>query len=85
MAADEAEAVVRRRRGATAEESMSTVVEEVEVVSVAAEEPEATAAEKMKAASAATDQAEALASEVPWRQGDRGHVSPPRPSRRRPQ
>ena len=53
-------------------------------MSIAAEETEATAAEETKAASAVADQAEALAAKVPRRRGDRGHISPSRPSRRRP-
>ena len=71
-------------RRAAAEESLSTVVEEAEAVSAAAEELEATTAEKMNAASAAADQEEALAAKVSRRRGDGGHISPARPSRRRP-
>ena len=69
-------------------------------MSAMAEEPEATAAEETKAVSAVANQAEALAAKMtvstvgedpetvamrrPRRQGDGGHVRPPRPSRRRP-
>ena len=69
-------------------------------MSATAEEPEATTAEETKAVSAAANQAEALAAKMavstvggdpetvamrrPRRRRDGGHVSPLRPSRRRP-
>ena len=59
-------------------------MEQAEAVYAAVEEPEAMAAEETKAVSAVANQAEALLAKVPRRRGDGGHVSPPRPSRRRP-